>query len=266
VNNPTGFVDIHCHLLPGLDDGPCTWDEAVSLAELAAAEGISTIVATPHQLGVHARNHGDAIRRTTARLQNLLAARKIPVRVLPGAEIHVEAALAARIHSGQLLSLADRRRHVLVEMPSAVFLPLDRLLAELSGAGMVTVLAHPERIAQAIAEPDLLEALVDQGCLLQVTAGSLTGCSGSRIRGLAESLVRKGLVHFVSTDAHEPGPRARTMRAAFRHVARLAGEETARALCCHNPARVAAGQPVPQGRREPVKPVWTRWFRRSKVA
>jgi len=265
VKHP-GFVDIHCHLLPGLDDGPCTWNEAASLARQAAAEGVSTIVATPHQLGVYAHNHGDAIRRTTARLQELLLARSIPIRVLPGAEILVEPALAARIQRGQLLSLADRGRHVLVEMPSAVFLPLARVLAELAGAGMVAVLAHPERNAPAIAEPKLLEALVDGGCLLQVTAGSLAGVFGSRIRRQAERLVRQGLVHFVSTDAHEPGSRVSTMRAAFRRVGRLAGAETARALCCDNPARVTAGLPVPQGRRAPQRTSWTRWFRRTKAA
>ncbi len=260
-----GFVDIHCHLLPGLDDGPAGWDEAVALAETLAAEGLSTVVATPHQLGIFSATHGDAIREQAGKLQKLLTERDIPLRVLPGAEIRVEARLMPRVQSGRLLSLADHRRHVLVEMPAEVFLPLDRLLAELAAADMVAVLAHPERNRGAWMEPERLEALVDRGCLLQVTAGSLTGVLGEQVRSFSEFLVRQGLVHFVATDAHFPGPLCSSPRAALRRVADLVGEERAEELFHTNPARVAAGQPVAQGRRSVPDSGWPRWLCRRKA-
>jgi protein-tyrosine phosphatase len=265
MNALEGLADIHCHLLPGLDDGPAGWDEAAAMAEMLVAEGLSTVVATPHQLGIFSATGGDTIREQTGRLQGLLAEREIPLRVLPGAEIRVEARLAARIQSGRLLSLADHRRHVLLEMPAEVFLPLDRVLAELAAAGMVPVLAHPERNRGAWVQPERLEALVDQGCLLQVTAGSLTGLLGEQVRGFSELLIRRGLVHFVATDAHFPGPLCASSRAALRRVADLAGEDRAEELFHTNPARVAAGQPVAQGQQSVPDSGWPRWLCRRRA-
>jgi len=265
VNTLEGLVDIHCHLLPGLDDGPAGWDEAVAMAESLVAEGLSTVVATPHQLGIFSTTHGDAIREQAGRLQGLLTERDIPLHVLPGAEIRVEAHLTPRIQSGRLLTLADRRRHVLLEMPTEVFLPLDRLLAELAAAEIVAILAHPERSRAAWMQPDRLEALVDQGCLLQVTAGSLTGVLGEQVRTFTELLIRRGLVHFVGTDAHFPGPLCSSSRGALRRVAELVGEDRAEELFQTNPARVAAGQPVVQGRRTVPDAGWPRWLCRRRA-
>lgn len=263
---PEPFVDMHCHLLPGLDDGPVTWGQSVAMAEAAVAAGIRTVVATPHQLGAYADSQASAIRSQAARLQELLLARGIPLEVLPGAEVCVEPDLAARILSGQVLTLADRYRHVLVEMPPAIFLPLGRLLDDLAAAGMVGVLAHPERNAGALAKPALLESLVDEGCLVQVTAASVTGLLGPRVRSFVESLVRQGLVHFIATDSHQPGERLSAMQRAWQRIARLAGDDVAGQLCCRNPARAAAGEPVLQGRQQPVRSSRRRWLGRRKVA
>ncbi len=260
-----GLVDIHCHLLPGLDDGPAGWDGAAAMAETLAAEGFATVVATPHQLGIFSATGGNAIREQAGRLQGLLAEREIPLRVLPGAEIRVETRLAPRIQSGRLLSLADHRRHVLLEMPAEVFLPLDRVLAELAAADMVPVLAHPERNRGAWTQPERLEALVDQGCLLQVTAGSLAGLLGEQVRSFSEQLIRRGLVHFVATDAHFPGPLCSSFRAAMGRVADLVGADRAEEMFHTNPARVAAGQPVAQGRRGVPDSGWPRWLCRRKA-
>ena len=265
MNALEGLVDIHCHVLPGLDDGPAGWDEAVATAEALVAEGLSTVVATPHQRGVFPAVHGDAIRERAGRLQEILVARNMPLCVLPGAEIRVEARLTPRIQSGRLLTLADHRRHVLLEMPEEVFLPLDRLLAELAAAGMAAILAHPERNRGAWTQSERLEALVDQGCLLQVTAGSLTGVLGGQVQSFSELLVRRGLVHFVGTDAHAPGPRCSSLREALRRVAELAGEDRAEELFRTNPGRVAAGQSVAPGRRSAPESGWPRWLRRRRA-
>lgn len=256
------FVDIHCHLLPGLDDGAATLDDALAMAQMAVEDGIGTIVATPHQLGNHANNSGATIRQTAARFQAVLESRRIPLRVLPGADVRIEPELVRKIRVGDVVTLADRRKHVLLELPHEVYLPLDRLLAELHAAQLTGILSHPERNHGILMQPGVLRPLVERGCLLQITAGSLTGTFGAQSQRLSESLIEQGLVHFVSTDAHGLRSRSPRLAQAFERVAELAGHETAIDLCCHNPARVAAGQTVEGGCQKVRKPHWfSSWFR-----
>jgi protein-tyrosine phosphatase len=263
VNQRELFVDIHCHLLPGLDDGAAVLDESLAMAEMAVADGIGTIIATPHQLGNYSRNSGVVIRAATARFQQILDRRRIPLCVLPGADVRVEPDLLRKIRIGEVLTLADRRRHVLLELPHGIYVPLDRLLADLNSAGLVGVLSHPERNHGILSQPGILRPLVERGCLLQVTAGSLTGDFGPHVQRFCRSLVRQGLVHFVSTDAHGTKTRLPTLKAAFEHVTELAGREAAVNLCCRHAAAVAAGNRVPSGCRQSPKAVWTGWFHRT---
>ncbi len=255
------FVDIHCHLLPCLDDGAESVDEAMAMAEMAVADGLTTIVATPHQLGNHPENTAERIRRAVSEFQRRLDAGGVPLRVLPGADVRIDADLVGKIRSDTVMTLADRGRHVLLELPHDVYVPLDRMLADLSSTGLVGILSHPERNRGLLNEPRLVRPLVERGCLLQVTAGSLTGAFGGHVKRFAESLVRQGLVHFVSTDAHGTKVRRPVLSAAFDEVARLAGEKAATDLCCRHPAAVAAGGDVPSGRRQIKKFAWSSKFR-----
>jgi protein-tyrosine phosphatase len=266
VNQPEPFVDIHCHLLPGLDDGASTLDEALAMAEMAVSDGIGTIVATPHQLGGHVQNSGDAIRAAAARFQEVLNQRRVPLRVLPGADVRIEPDLMRKIRTGEVLTLAHRRRHVLLELPHDVYIPLDRLLADLQAAGLVGVLSHPERNRGIQRQPNVVRPLVQRGCLLQVTAGSLTGDFGPEVQRFTETLVEQGLVHFISTDAHGTKTRPPLLRAAFHRAIELAGRQTAVQLCCRNPADVVAGNIVPSGCRKPEKSTWTEWLRETFVS
>jgi protein-tyrosine phosphatase len=231
-------------LLPAIDDGAADWDEALAMARLAAADGIATAVATPHQLGRYGRNRGADLRAQAGQLRQLLDRHGVALRVLPGAEVRVEPGLLGKLQSGEVLTLADRRRHVLVELPAEVYIPLERVVAELRAAGIVPVLAHPERNAGILARPEVLAWLVRAGCLLQITAGSLTGRFGPHPERLACRLVRDGLAHCVATDAHGAGSRQPRLAEAFECVWRLAGWETAVRLFCYNPARIAAGAPA----------------------
>jgi len=257
------FVDIHCHLLPGLDDGASTLDDALAMAEMAVADGIETIVATPHQLGGYSGNSGKMICEAVARFQQALDCRGLPLRVLPGADVRIEPDLVEKIHRGEVLTSADRRRHVLLELPHDVYFPLDRLLAELAEAGLTGILSHPERNLGIQNCPIVLDRLIDQGCLLQITAGSLMGVFGSRSEKLAVSLVERGLAHFISTDAHGTRMRPPVLRAAFDRAAELAGEAAATDLCCRHPAAVAAGGIVASQRRKTAKSTKIGWFRRT---
>lgn len=259
------FVDIHCHLLPELDDGASSWEETLEMARLAIEDGISTIVATPHQLGSYAQNTGAVIRRRTDQLQKLLRRRSLPLRVLPGADVRIEPDMISKVRSGEVLTLADRGRHVLLELPHEVYLPLDGVLAKLRAAGLAGILSHPERNRGILAQPHVLEPLVEAGCLMQVTAGALLGRFGPQSEKLSRWLVEQGLVHFVSTDAHGASSRRPLLREAFQCVAQIAGQRTAVDVCCQNPARVACGGQVRLPHREPIRRGVVGWLRRNKA-
>lgn len=243
------LVDIHCHLLPEIDDGADSWDTSLAMARLAVADGLSTIIVTPHQLGNYRGNHGEAIRQRTAQLQDVLHQNQVPLTILPGADVRIEPEMVRLILRGEVLSLADLRRHVLLELPHELYMPLEPVLAELHSARMVGILSHPERNQGLLANPSPIARLVDAGCLMQITAGSLCGAFGPASQRFSQSLLEQGLVHFVSTDAHGLKSRRPLLSAAWRRVAELVDESTANDLCCHFPALVAAGKPVPLGRR-----------------
>ncbi len=262
MNSIPPLVDIHCHPLPELDDGAANWDEALAMARLAVEDGIRCIVATTHQFGACANVHGDMIRDRAVQFQQKLNQQGVKLKILPGAEIRVEPDLVPRLKRGDLLSLADRRRHVLLELPHNVYFPIDRVLAELKTAGLTGILAHPERNQAFRSRPETLAALVHGGCLLQVTGGSLLGGFGPDVQKFTSQLIQQGLVHFVSTDAHGPRARRPLLAGAFRAVASLADEATAIDLLSRNPACVAEGQAVapsrPALRRSPSKG-WFSW-------
>lgn len=260
METPPPMVDIHCHVLPELDDGAATWDEALAMARLAAADGIATVIATPHQLGCYADNRARQILAQVNRLQGLLDEQGVRLRVLPGGDVRVEPEIIAKVRSGDVLTLADRGRHVLVELPHEVCLPLERLLADLSTAGLTAILSHPERNAALMAQAGAVRSLIEAGCLIQITGASLTGTFGVRARGAAESLVQQGLVHFVASDAHSPRARPPILSRAFERVVALAGRELAVEVCCTNPAGVVAGAAIMPGVRRTAKPSWSRWL------
>jgi len=253
------FVDIHCHLLPGIDDGARDEEAALAMARMAVADGIRTTIVTPHQQGNYASNRGDDIRRRTAELQQSLNRAQIPLTVLPGADVRIEDGMLERLASGEVLSLADHRRHVLLELPHELYFPIDPLLKVLHQHGLVGILSHPERNRGILSRPELIRPLVDQGCLMQVTAGSLMGTFGPDSQRLAGWMLTRGLVHFLATDAHSPTRRRPRLECAYQRARELTGSQIACLLCKHNPARVARGEPVSS--HLPAQPVTVKGWR-----
>jgi protein-tyrosine phosphatase len=253
------FVDIHCHILPGIDDGAKDIGESLEMARMAVADGIIKVVATPHQLGNFSQNKGDEIRARVAKLQHRLDASKIPLQVLPGADVRIEPDMVAGLIRGEVLTLGDRRKHVLLELPHELYLPLEPVLSELTRRGMTGILSHPERNLGVLRQPSVLAPLLEAGCLLQVTAGSLCGTMGAECQKFSEWLLSEGMVHFLATDAHGPRSRRPLLRRAFDRACELTDEQTAIDLCSVNPGRVAMGQPVIAGRRERPRRR-RRWF------
>ncbi|MEO1498849.1 MAG: CpsB/CapC family capsule biosynthesis tyrosine phosphatase [Planctomycetota bacterium] len=259
----SSFVDIHCHLLPGIDDGAADLAASLAMARLQVASGVSHVVVTPHQLGAFAHNEGDAIRTATTALQAEFDKQEIPLRVSPGADVRIEDGMMEKLDSGEVLSLGDHQRHVLLELPHELYFPLEPVLDGLAQRGMVGVLSHPERNAGLLKEPSLIEPLVEAGCLMQVTAGSLLGAFGSSSQAMAESMAKAGLIHFLATDAHSPRRRKPALGEAMTRAADLVGEPAARLWCDDYPAAVAAGQDVPAGRVRvtPPRRGWSLWRR-----
>jgi protein-tyrosine phosphatase len=268
MNPMEPFVDIHCHLIPYLDDGSQSWEQTLAMAAMAVADGISTIVVTPHQLGSYAHNRGDIVRARTAELDQYLRERDVPLRVLPGADVRIEPDLVQRLRTGDVVTLADRRKHLLLELPHELYFPLDDLLDDLRRAGVTGILSHPERNQGLLKRPELLPPLVDRGCLMQVTCGSLTGTFGPAVKHMAEWMLGHGLVHILATDAHGPAARRPLMRHAFQCAAAIAGDETAIDLCCRNPAAVADGRPIAARRYHVARPrgLFASLFRRRSAA
>jgi protein-tyrosine phosphatase len=248
---PAPFTDIHCHLIPGIDDGAQSWEQCLEMALMAATDGFQTVIATPHQLGSFSHNRGDLIRARTAELQRLLDDHRVALRVLPGADVRIEAGMIDKLRSGEVLTLADRGRHVLLELPHELYFPLNELLDGLHRAGLVGVLSHPERNQGLLKQPHLVESLVQSGCLMQVTSGSLMGTFGPACVRMAEWMLQQGLVHFLATDAHGPKARRPLMRHAFRRAASIVGEEIALDLCSRNPSAVAEGKDIAVQRYKP---------------
>jgi protein-tyrosine phosphatase len=234
-------ADIHCHLLPGIDDGPGDWELTLAMARTAVSEGIDTIIATPHQLGRYESNTAACIRSLVAEAQCRLDLAKIPLRVLPGADVRIRHDLTELVNRGEVVTLGDRRAHLLVELPPELSIPLGTLQDRLRRRGITCILSHPERNHALADNAEFIQRWVQQGGLVQVTAGSITGFFGPEAQRATKRLLREGLVHLVATDAHDVTRRPPLLRAARTTVARWVGTELAQVLFVTNPRAVVAG-------------------------
>ena len=249
------MIDVHCHILPGLDDGARDEAEALALARALVAEGVESVVCTPHiQPGVYA-NTGPEIRRATRELQLRLDARAIPLHLLAGADNHVVPNFVCGLQSGTLLSLADSR-YVLVEPPHDVCPPrLAELLFEVSTAGYVPVLTHPERLTWIGDHYGLMVRLVRRGVWMQVTAGSLAGHFSQTARYWSERMLNEGLAHILATDAHDTRRRCPLLSLGRKLAARIVGEDEALHLVDTRPRGVISNTnsfdlPIPAAQRQ----------------
>jgi protein-tyrosine phosphatase len=246
------LVDIHCHLLPGFGDGAKTWEESLEMAQMAVSQGVRTAIATPHQLGMNEDNGSDKIREATRELQERLLQAGIPLTVLPGATLRVGLKLVDSVLAGAGMTMADMRRHVLVELPPDRCQGLEHVIESLRGERIVPILAQPERNQVLLAHPEKVPPLVHRGCLLQLTADSLLGTFGSAPKKMAEWLIECGLAHVVASDGHGASTRRPRMDEVYERLRKRFGQSLALLLCSRNPAAIASGRRVttpPKGRQ-----------------
>jgi len=200
------LTDLHCHILPGVDDGPATMDGALALAEAQVREGVRRVVATPHH-GQRLRVEVPAIRAGVAALSAELEREGIALEVVPGAEVAM--ARLPDLTTDDLGALAlGGGGWILLEAPLAAEFQVETAVREVRRAGFGVLLAHPERCAVFSRDVDRLAALVAEGARTSITASSLTGAFGRTARATAEEMVARGLVHNVASDAHDTSRRA----------------------------------------------------------
>ncbi len=236
-----GMIDIHTHILPSLDDGARSWEEAVAMARGAAKDGIEAVVATPHIYEATSITPQETCEKTL-QFQTLLDGEGIKLRVLPGAEVHLAIDLPDRLREGRLQTLADSGRYLLVEFPFGL-LPLytDEVLFELQAGGVIPIIAHPERNESVQKDPNRLYNMIQKGMLAQLTGGSLRGNFGSRVEYTAKLLLKHNLVQILASDGHRADRRRVLLGKASGSVADLAGLEAARELAILNPRRITQG-------------------------
>ena len=245
---PTLEADLHCHILPGLDDGATDFEQAVQMCRLYAQQGTKTIVATPHMCHPTYDAPVCLAREQVGRLAEACVAESIDLSVLPGAEVRLTPELLEYLEDQRLLTLADGSTYLLLELPPRVVPPIEDLLFQLGLRGITVVLAHPERNRVLARDTRRLRGLVERGCLVQICVGSVLGDFGRSARRAAFDYLRGGLVHVVAGDAH--GPEAGywpDFQGGIQEIAAHVGLEKTRELIAKNPARIAKGENVEAG-------------------
>jgi protein-tyrosine phosphatase len=237
------YVDIHCHCLPGLDDGPATMSESLALCRALVNENITTVVATPHQLGRFSEcNEAAQVREAVLTLNEKLKSNDIALGVMAGADVRVDERICQLLEADKVLTLADGGKYILLELPHEVFIDIEPLLTDLGSTGIQSIISHPERHPGLTKEPDILAKWLECPAHLQVTAGSLLGCFGSATEKFGWGLLGSGRASLVATDCHNLDGRRPCMKAAFKRISDRLGETVARLVCIENPLRVLKGQ------------------------
>ncbi len=236
------MIDIHCHPLPGVDDGARTFDVAVMMCQVAAADGITHLVATPHSN--YSYNFDPGLNR--ALLGKLQESVGEAPRLLLGCDFHLSYDNIQQCVESSKDFTINQTTYLLVELPDQ-FIPehLGRVYYDIQVAGLVPIITHPERNPLIQRKPDLLHQWVGNGCLVQVTAQSYTGGFGSTARRFAERLLQEGLIHFFATDAHDVRRRPPILSRCYHKVAAAKGEQVAELLMQKNPDAVINGRPLP---------------------
>lgn len=219
------LVDLHNHVLPGLDDGPSTELEAILLIQNAAKNGVTHIVATPHHRNGQFDQESNEIKNSIHILNLLIQEREIPVTILPGMEVHLHGELMQELES-EILTLADSHKYVLIEFPTQLIPQFtDSIFYELQLKGYIPVIAHAEKNTEIRRHPKKLVELVNKGSLVQVTAGSITGANGKDLQRFALKLCQHQMVHFIASDAHNIHKRPFLIQQAYHVIQQKLGKD-----------------------------------------
>jgi protein-tyrosine phosphatase len=236
------MVDLHCHILPGLDDGPDKIEESLEMAEAAIADGITQVVATPHS-NDRFRFDFTQVRRLRDELQARVGNR---LRFVTGCDFHLNPENLALLRKHSRPFCINQHDYLLVEFNEISIPPtVDRTLHEMQLSGLRLIVTHPERNVILRTHPERLRDWVRRGCFVQVTGNALTGAFGPTAQQIALRWIGEGMIHFVASDAHNTRNRPLRLRTAYDLVADRFGAARARALFLENPAAALEGRDLP---------------------
>jgi len=229
-------IDIHCHILPGIDDGPSDMKESIQMAEIAAGDGITKIVATPHIKNT--LHPVSSIRNSIAQLNKRLVDLGISIEIIQGADVN--AMLDVSLLKGYTI---NNTHYILVEFPHS-HLPnsMREVLFKMMVQGYHPIITHPERNVSVLKDPRVLFELINGGVLAQITADSITGTFGVDIQECSRYLLKKNMIRFIATDAHSSHHRKPILSQGLKAAEKIIGKEEARRLVTVNPETVIEGR------------------------
>jgi protein-tyrosine phosphatase len=233
------MIDLHCHILPGIDDGAENAKESVRMAKVAADDGITHIVATPH---VRETLHPPAfLKKYVTKFNEALQKLHVPVEILYGADVY------AMLPPKEVLRYAiNNTQYILIEFPYT-HIPANAadIIFNFKLQGLIPIITHPERNPSVIRDPEKLFSLLARNVYVQITGDSLTGNFGHQIQECAFYLLKKGAVHFIASDAHSEIVRGPVLSEAAKVAEKIVGKENARMLVNDNPLAVILGKDIP---------------------
>lgn len=242
------MIDIHSHILPGMDDGAQTLDESLEMAKLAVEDGIEKMVATPHLFrGNNLHKNLGTINSLRNKLTEALEENNIDLQIFIGAEVHISHNLLDEIKQHRENLVINNSSYLIVEFPpDHIFSGVKQLFFDLMSEGLIPIIAHPERNSVFMRTPELLFDLVQMGGLCQVNSGSFAGLYGSRSQEAAIQFLKLNFVHFMGSDCHNTKASKPKISASVKAVASIIGEERAEALVKDNPLAVLDDKEIPE--------------------
>lgn len=244
------MIDLHAHILPGIDDGPKSLEDSLEMARLAVADGITTAVATPHLfrhklVNFKDLNSPEAIIRGVEDFKQHLLEAEIKLNVLPGCEIPLFGDIIKFIDTNRIVTINGGRRYICLELPDSIIPPAtEEIIFQLNSRGFTPIITHPERNPVLYEMPHKLRRFLSLGCLAQFTAQSLTRGFGWRVFRFTKRLIREGMVHMMATDAHNLSSRPPLMGKALKRLSKLVGESRAWDMVVTIPERIIRDEPL----------------------
>lgn len=213
------MVDLHCHLLPGIDDGSKSMEISLRMAREATENGVTHALLTPHHMNGHYVNHKQDVIRRTKEFQKKINAHNIPLTVFPGQEVRINGQLLEALDKDDILFADTAGKYMMLEFPDDdVPHYTNQMIFDLQQRGIVPVIVHPERNTKIMAEPDVIYQLLQKGCLSQITASSYVGTFGKKVEIFSRQLIEAGQGYVFASDAHDLPGRKYEMRQAFNKL------------------------------------------------
>ncbi|WP_283594457.1 tyrosine-protein phosphatase [Limosilactobacillus galli] len=213
------MVDLHCHLLPGIDDGSKSMEVSLRLAREATENGITHALLTPHHMNGRYVNHKQDVIRRTKEFQEQINTHNIPLTVFPGQEVRINGQLLEALDKDDILFADTGNRYMMLEFPDDdVPYYTNQMIFDLQQRGIIPVIVHPERNTKIMTQPSLIYQMLEKGCLSQITASSYVGTFGKKVEIFSRQLIEAGQGYVFASDAHDLPGRKYEMRQAFKKL------------------------------------------------